>query len=216
MERDFCEKSEWYDKNAQPERVAVPNFLWVATGNSQSGKISDIKRYLLDKFKIGWIDIEVQGEIPDDWDIADHYLSRRAGEGEVAADYSEDYGTIRVGRRLYEYRIINDAGIQEGSRRSAHHIIKQLIPEMKNSVAGVTADKANIVTPFKLTVQRTVEVMEDGKWYTGKELLEELRNAGHDHHYSKDSTYKSSIGGWLVKFGHAEANNDWHKKYRKN
>lgn len=214
IEKDFCEKSEWVKEEDRPDRFAVPNFLWVATSNSHSGKISDMKNYLLNKFKIGWIDIEVNFELPDGWDEKDYYKFNTIPDGTLDKYSSDDYGSIRIGNRLYDYRIVCDAGIQEGSRRTSHHIVSQLLPEMKDSVAGVTADKANYVTPFKLTLQRTVEIMQPNVWYKPAELLELLRASGYDHHYSKDATYKSSIGGWLVKFGHAESNTEWNKKYR--
>jgi hypothetical protein len=173
-----------------------------------------MKTYLLNKFKIGWIDIEIIDEIPEGCNVEDHYLSYKFSDGKVGKYSSEDYGTIRVNRRIYEYRMVCRAGIQEGSRKTSHHIVKQLIPEMQYATAGVTADKANYITPKKLTIQRTLEVMDKGKWYRPSEILDALRTKGYDHHYSKDSTYKASIGGWLVKFGHAEASTEWHKSYK--
>lgn len=213
IERDFCQNSQWFDEEKQPERVAVPNFLWVATGNSHSGKISDMKKYLLDKFKIGWIDIEVQCEYPEKY-LEDSYLVRDKPDGKVSKYSDDTFGSIRIGTKVYDYRVVCEAGIQEGSRRTSHRIVSQLLPEMKDSVAGVTADKANFITPFKLTLQRTVDIMEPDVWYKPQELLELLRESGYDHHYSKDATYKSSIGGWLLHFNHAETDGQWNKKYK--
>lgn len=213
MERDYLATNEWYKKNPDPSRKAVPHFLWVATGNSHAGKIHDMKRYLLDKFRIGWIDITVREEIPESWDIEDHYLGTRIPDNAVERYSSEDYGSVRIGRRIYEYRVRCEAKIQDGSRKSAHYIVERLLPEMKEATAGVTADKANYVTPFKLTLRRVVDNMEKGKWYKPADLLD-LVEANGGHHYSKDSTFKSSIGGWLLHFNHCEANTEYNKSFR--
>lgn len=126
---------------------------------------------------------------------------------------SDTHGQVRVGRKIYEYRVCCEAKIQEGSRKSAHHIVSQLIPEMQEATAGVTADKANYITPFKLTMRRVVDNMEQDKWYKPAELLE-LVNSHGGHHYSKDSTFKNSIGSYLVQFKHCESNGEWNKSYR--
>lgn len=211
MEKEHFKGSDWYQKNPDPSRTAIPHFLWVATGNSASSKLHDMKRFLLDKFRIGWIDIEVLQECPQDLDIDEWYCTKQYPDNKLGRCSSSDYGHIRIGRRVYEYRIKCEALIQEGSRKSAHHIIDCLYPEMKQATAGVTADKANYMTPFKLTLHKTVQFMEEGKAYTTNDLLKGVP----DHHYSKDSGYTSSIGGWLIKFGHAElVGEGYHKKLK--
>ncbi len=213
MESDYLKTCEWYQKNPDPSREAIPHFLWVATGNSRSGKLHDMKKYLLDKFRIGWIDITVSHEAPDGWEVKDYPRFNNFPDESVEVFSSTTCGQIRVGRKIYEYRVCCEAKVQEGSRKSAHHIVSQLIPEMQEATAGVTADKANYITPFKLTMRRVVGNMEQDKWYKPTELLE-LVNSHGGHHYSKDSTFKSSIGGYLVQFKHCESNEEWSKSYR--
>lgn len=211
MEKDYLSSSEWYDKNKNPARTAVPHFLWVATANSASVKLHDMKRYLLDKFRIGWIDITYK-------DCASHYCDtqlKRYPDNSVSKYSVEDYGMIRIGAKIYEYRVMAHAKIQEGSRGTGHMIVEKLIPEMKEANAGVTADKANFVTPFKLTLRNTVAAMEEGVGYTSKELLSLLRTSGKDHHYSRDSGYTSSIGKWLLHFDYASATGKYPVRYTK-
>ncbi|AGH32095.1 hypothetical protein VPHG_00028 [Vibrio phage 11895-B1] len=212
MQKDYLSKSDWFQKKPEPQRLAVPNFLWIATGNSRQSKMHDMKKYLLDKFRIGWIDIELEGEYGDWW--WDN-TQNRYPDNSVDSYGDDTYGRIRIGNKIYDYRVMCEAGIQQGSRQTSHHIIERLLPEMQDSVAGVTSDKSNYVTPFKLTLKHTVEAMKPDTWYSSKDLLEALRESGHDHHYSKDATYKSSIGGWLIKFGYAESDGEWNKKFKK-
>ena len=212
IEKDFLSKSEWYNSEKQPDRTAIPHFLWVATGNSRDSKLHDMKSYLLDKFRIGWIDIVVDQELPEGWVESDWYYADRYEDSKLN-DQGFGHGSVRIGNRIYSYRIMCEAPIQEGSRNTAHHIIKQLYPEMKQATAGTTGSKTNYMTPFKLTLQNTVNLMEEDKVYTANQLLT-LINADKGHHYSKDATYVSSIGKWLLRFGHAELVKGHPAKYK--
>ncbi len=214
LEKEYLTRSEWYDPEKQPDRTAIPHFLWVATGNSRDSKLHDMKAYLLDKFRIGWVDIVVDQELPEGWDLSDWYYAGRYEDSKLN-DQGFGHGSVRIGNRIYSYRIMCEAPIQEGSRNTAHHIIKQLYPEMKQATAGTTGSKTNYMTPFKLTLQNTVNLMEDGTAYTANQLLT-LINADKGHHYSKDATYKSSIGKWLVHFGYAELVEGTPAKYKLN
>lgn len=199
MERDYFENNEWYQKNPEPDRTALPNFLWVATGNSRDSKLHSMKRFLLDKYRIGWIDIELSEEIPDGWEEDDHYLFSGVPDKSVCKYSDDSLGNVRIGRKMYSYHVVCDAGIQQGSSRTSHKIVEKLYPEMKQAVSGVKADKANYMTPFKLTLKRVTDGMEEGKSYHPKELLEIVKSQG-GHHYAKDSGFTNSVGGWLLKF----------------
>lgn len=213
MEKDYCEKSDFFQNNPDPERIAIPNFLYVITSNSKGGKIHDLKKFLLDKYRIGWYDIEVDRTYPDDYEFSEREL-RRVPDSKLSKYSNEEYGSVRIGSRVYSYRCVSKAGIQEGSRRTSHSIIAQLYPEMKQATSGTTGSKTNYMTPFKLTLQTTYNLMQEGKEYHPQTLCEMINSNG-GHHYSKDSTYKSSIGGWLVKKNLAEKVSEYPPRYRK-
>lgn len=213
MERDFLTRSEWYCPDKRPDRTAIPHFLWVATGNSRDSKMHDMKAYLLDKFRIGWIDIVVENELPEGWDLSDWYCSGRY-PNKAIIDQGLGHGTVRINNHVYSFRIMCEAPIQEGSRKTAHHIIKQLYPEMKQATAGTTGSKTNYMTPFKLTLQNTLKSMEDGKAYTAKQLLGMI-NSAEGHHYATDKSYLNSIGKWLMHFDHVDVVIGHPNKYKK-
>lgn len=207
IDADITRKSSW----ANQDRIAIPHFLWVVSGNSASSKVSDLKQYLLDKFRIGWIDVTVYEDL-NEWQLDNDYYKERFKEG-VVVDQGSDYGYIRFGNRVYSFRQMVEAKLQHGSRQTAHKISDQLFPEMKQAVAGVKADKANRMTPFKLTILRTYSSMEKGRYYRPQQLLELVKSHG-GHHYTSDRTYLASIGKFLLKFGHCETDGAWHPRYK--
>ena len=204
MEKDYYQKDSWYKENPYPARQAVPNYLWVATSDSRSGKMCDIKEYLLCKFGIGWIDFKVVDEVPENRTPEDWWSPRGYKPDSVDKYSDEDYGYIFHGNRRYEYRVVRSPRIQEGSRRTSHYIIDRLLPEMKQATAGTTGGKTNYITPFKITLMRCEEILkESDKPLSPADLCEKIREKG-GHHYSKDTTFKQSIGGWLVQKDIAE------------
>ncbi|MBF84587.1 MAG: hypothetical protein CL489_08945 [Acidobacteria bacterium] len=109
-------------------------------------------------------------------------------------------GDPRVGRakmfdgstHFYEKDIhsVLDAKPQRKGQEYGKVLIEQLYDDMKDANAGTTGTE--IMTPFKRTMNRVKEIMQDGVARTPKDMLPLIEKIG-GHHYSSNSSFYSQV-----------------------
>lgn len=109
-------------------------------------------------------------------------------------------GDPRVGRmwtfdgsnHFYDRDIhsVLDAKQQKLGQKNSVILVEQLYDDMKESNAGTTG--AEIMTPFKRTMNRVKEVMKDGVARAPKDMIPLIEEIG-GHHYGSNSSFYAQV-----------------------
>lgn len=179
---------------------AIPHLL-VAVTESGSGRLSDLKKEILDQYRIGVYEVTKM-----------HELFHHQEEGKQGV--FDDLGYICFNGWRWQVSEVVAPKIQHGSRKTAHKIINELNVDMKMGKAGTTGLKDAYMTPFKRTMNKAREILErGGEWHIASIVIAINKDLG-GHHYSTDSSAKSSIGQFLIEFDIAEKIADGRPVYK--
>lgn len=166
---------------------AIPHLLSAFVGKSNT-PISDLKKKIFTENRIGLYSISKRKN-----------LITRKKETPYIISCAECYWYLVHGD--FVYTIIEEISpkIQNGSRKTAHKIIKSLHDDMKIANAGSKGGDTEYMTPFKRTINRVKEVLSDGKERHIQQIVEDIKKIG-GHHYCSDKVAAMSISKFIDKF----------------
>lgn len=178
--------SEYADETTK----GIPHLLFAVVGSSAGGgRISDLKREIIERYRIGVLFVTLTGD--------DNYQDKP----ENVFD-SNGYGYI-LGKRWRVLEAI-PAKIQIGSRQTAQRILKHLNPDMRCIPPGVSGKHGGYMTPFKRTIAKARTILERGGEWHIQHIVDEINQNMGGHHYTSDTSAKSSIAKFLEEFNIAE------------
>lgn len=197
LTHDFYEHSEWCDNS----ETGIPHLIYALTGGSNRLDPYSLKYKLMKDYRIGWIHVELVEDYTNSKKYYDQTVDTSCKFNRYREGVVDSVGNLFINYKQYKITERLEPNIQVGSRQLAYNITKHLQEDMKCAVAGVTGREDNFMTPFKRTLNRAIQVVtESEKPLHPNDILVGVEKLG-GHHYSKDSTFKNCIGGWLIDKG---------------
>lgn len=190
------------------ENRGIPHLL-VAFTERGKGSFPDLKKEILDRYRIGYYSIEREAH-PDKW-LSDYYIKQGRKLG-VFEDHSCQYDMYYKNYRWIVREEISPK-IQHGSRRSAHNILKHLNKDMKVGIAGSTGKDGAYMTPFKRTMNKVNTVLERGGVWHIQHIVEAINKDLGGHHYCSDSSAKGGISKFIIELKIGVKTCDYAPKY---
>ncbi|HFD4007923.1 TPA: hypothetical protein ACF33U_004208 [Vibrio parahaemolyticus] len=193
---DAEKRKEWH-RQGYEQKIAIPHLLTAFVSRTNGG-MTDLKRIMLEQFRIGVFSISKRRSL----------RSRHVTDEPYFSTSSEDFWVLVWGD--YEYTIRQEVApkIQVGSRETAHRIIESLNDDMRCAQAGVKGGETDYMTPFKRTMNRVREVLSDGKERHIQHIIDEIKPLG-GHHYNSDKVAMSCITKFIDKFEIAKRCRDY-------
>lgn len=102
---------------------------------------------------------------------------------------------------LYTLRVIRYAGVQPGSRKSAHLLMRNLNPDTRIAVPGSRGGETVYMTDFKRTTIKMAMLMKDEQPRSLKDIVRNVSLRG-GHHYSSDSSAISALRQHMSRLGY--------------
>ncbi|MCC2525011.1 hypothetical protein [Vibrio coralliilyticus] len=170
-----AEKGKQWHRKGYEQKIAIPHLL-TAFVSRTSGGISDLKKQILEQYRIGVFSISKRQSLRTLNKTDEAYFCSCSG----------DYWNIVWGDCEYSIRQEVAPKIQHGSRETAHRIIESLNDDMRCAQAGVKGGETDYMTPFKRTMNRVREVLSDGKERHIQHIINDIKPLG-GHHYCNDS-----------------------------
>lgn len=185
---DADKRKEWQEKGYNSD-IAVPHLLVAFTARSNSG-ISSLKHIILKKYRIGV------------YTLSKREIFRRQNDTSPMTYLStstDGFWKLIHGNMEYEIRLEVSPTIIPGSRQTAHKIISRLNEDMLIAQAGVKGGETEYMTPFKRTMNRVRDVLDDGKERHIQHIINDIKPLG-GHHYCSDKVAMASIAKFIDKF----------------
>lgn len=179
-------------------KYGLPNLLIAVTG-STSGIYSDLKAEILRQYRIGHYEVRYRGE--DYWKRTPNKTFDSDGNGSVDG-------------HLWAVKERVAPKIQPGSRRTSHKITELLRSDMKIGIAGTTGIKDAYMTPFKRTLKKAEDILQQFGEMHIAEVVEVMNLKKGGHHYSNDAGARERIGKFLLEFGIADRPDENRPFYR--
>ena len=191
-----AEKRRQWHLQGYEQKIAIPHLLTAFVGKT-NGSISDLKRQILEQYRIGVYSIEKR----------DCLRRRNQTDKPYLSSCGDDYWTLVMND--YEYSIRQEIApkIQPGSRQTAHRIVEALNADMRCAQAGSKGGETDYMTPFKRTMNRVTDVLNDGKERHIQQIIQDIKPIG-GHHYCSDKVAMASISKFIDKFAIAKRSKD--------
>lgn len=188
---DADKRMQWQTEGHE-ERIAIPHLL-CAFIIRKTGAISDLKKLLLKRYRIGVYTVSKRPNL----------RTLKRTEEPYFCTSGQDHWVLVWGEFEYGIHQVISPKIQYGSRRTAIRIINALNDDMCCTQAGLRGGEADYMTPFKRTMNRVRQVLSDGKERHIQHILNEIQPLG-GHHYCTDKVAMASITTYIDKFGIAK------------
>ena len=182
----------------------IPHLLITFTGGNNK-PLASLKKEILESHRIGFYEVN-RNPYPDDYLRGNSYKPRNpynAKAPELGRFYDRGFDSSHCQWKNFEWTVkeVVAPKLQEGSRKTADLILKQLNDDMKSAIAGASGREGSYMTPFKRTMAAVDHILKKG----GKYHIVDIMNALHEdyggHHYSSDRTARSSIPKFIVELG---------------
>ncbi len=192
-----AEKRKQWHRQGYDQKIAIPHLLTAFVGRT-NGSMSDPKRQILKQYRIGVYSIEKR----------DCLRRRNQSNKPYLSSCGDDYWTMAMNDFEYHIRLEIAPKIQPGSRRTAHRIVEALNTDMRCAQAGAKGGDTEYMTPFKRTMNRVKNVLNDGKERHIQQIIQDIKPIG-GHHYCSDKVAMASISKFIDQFAIAKRSKDY-------